>query len=104
MASVRMVLVYAHKDGMEDTVHSVSIYSFRSIKYFYSYNFYFRAHYWIKLNVFGTAGCVNGCSRHGSCILLDGEYTCQCSDGWAGIDCSVRLEMDCTDEMDNDQG
>lgn len=47
---------------------------------------------------------MNSCSRHGNCILQEGEYTCQCSEGWAGIDCSVRLEMDCNDEIDNDQG
>lgn len=50
------------------------------------------------------AGCVNSCNRHGSCVLEEGEYHCQCNDGWAGIDCSVRLEMECNDELDNDQG
>lgn len=50
------------------------------------------------------AGCVNSCNRHGNCVLEEGEYHCQCNDGWAGIDCSVRLEMECNDELDNDQG
>jgi len=27
-----------------------------------------------------------------------------CNDGWEGESCSVRLEMECNDEIDNDQG
>lgn len=51
-----------------------------------------------------TAGCENGCSRHGQCTLEDGDYRCDCIEGWAGIDCSIALEMNCTDNIDNDQG
>lgn len=51
-----------------------------------------------------VAGCLNSCNRHGSCVMVEGDYQCQCNDGWAGIDCSVRLEMECNDEIDNDQG
>lgn len=36
--------------------------------------------------------------------MFDGDYQCQCSDGWAGADCSVRLEVECSDEEDNDEG
>ncbi|KAJ9594791.1 hypothetical protein L9F63_013923, partial [Diploptera punctata] len=43
------------------------------------------------------------CNRHGTCALEDGEYHCVCSDGWAGLDCSIRLEMECSDEIDNDE-
>lgn len=50
------------------------------------------------------AGCENGCSRHGICTLQDGEYSCECSPGWAGRDCSIGLEMECEDEIDNDHG
>lgn len=53
---------------------------------------------------FSTAGCENGCTRHGLCTLQDGEYSCECSTGWAGRDCSIRLEMECNDFVDNDQG
>ncbi|KAK1121690.1 hypothetical protein K0M31_010001 [Melipona bicolor] len=49
------------------------------------------------------AGCENGCSRHGLCTLQDGEYSCECSTGWAGRDCSIRLEMECNDFIDNDE-
>ncbi|XP_046747871.1 teneurin-a isoform X2 [Diprion similis] len=48
-------------------------------------------------------GCENGCSRHGLCTLQEGEYRCECSVGWAGRDCSIRLEMECNDDLDNDQ-
>ncbi|KAK0097058.1 hypothetical protein PV326_003446 [Microctonus aethiopoides] len=47
-------------------------------------------------------GCENSCSRHGICTLQDGEYSCACSVGWAGRDCSIELEMECNDELDND--
>ena len=50
------------------------------------------------------AGCKSACNRHGTCALEDGEYHCVCSDGWAGLDCSIRLEMECNDEIDNDEG
>ncbi|XP_049862885.1 teneurin-a isoform X3 [Schistocerca gregaria] len=48
-------------------------------------------------------GCKSACNRHGTCSLEDGEYRCMCSDGWAGYDCSIRLEMECNDEIDNDE-
>ncbi|XP_012287191.1 teneurin-a isoform X2 [Orussus abietinus] len=48
-------------------------------------------------------GCENGCSRQGLCTLQDGEYSCRCSTGWAGRDCSIRIEMECSDGIDNDQ-
>lgn len=50
------------------------------------------------------AGCENGCSRHGQCALEDGEYKCVCIDGWSGSDCSIQLEMNCNDNIDNDHG
>lgn len=50
------------------------------------------------------AGCENGCSRHGQCTLEDGEYKCVCIEGWAGLDCSIQLEMNCNDNIDNDHG
>lgn len=31
-------------------------------------------------------------------------YKCVCNDGWESESCSVYLEMDCNDEIDNDQG
>lgn len=50
------------------------------------------------------AGCENGCSRHGQCTLENGEYRCDCIEGWAGTDCSIALEMNCKDNIDNDGG
>ncbi|XP_037919215.1 teneurin-a isoform X2 [Hermetia illucens] len=47
-------------------------------------------------------GCENGCSRNGQCTLEDGEYRCECNQGWAGSDCSIPLEMNCKDNIDND--
>lgn len=51
-----------------------------------------------------TAGCSNSCSHHGSCIMQEGWYACKCSNGWAGDDCSIRLETNCSDDIDNDEG
>ncbi|XP_048511845.1 teneurin-a isoform X2 [Athalia rosae] len=48
-------------------------------------------------------GCENGCSGNGLCTLQEGEYRCDCSIEWAGRDCSIRLEMECSDGVDNDQ-
>lgn len=53
---------------------------------------------------FPEAGCENGCSRHGQCTLEDGEYKCVCIEGWSGPDCSIQLEMNCNDNIDNDHG
>lgn len=38
------------------------------------------------------------------CSVEDGEYHCICSTEWAGDDCSIPLEQECNDEVDNDQG
>lgn len=56
------------------------------------------------VSFFFLAGCENGCSRHGQCTLEDGEYKCVCIDGWSGFDCSIQLEMNCNDNIDNDNG
>lgn len=56
------------------------------------------------ISLHSTAGCENGCSRHGQCTLDDGEYRCDCIEGWAGSDCSIPLEMNCNDNIDNDKG
>nr|CAD7569594.1 unnamed protein product [Timema californicum] len=49
-------------------------------------------------------GCRSACNHHGTCTLEDSEYHCVCSDGWAGLDCSIRLELECDDDIDNDEG
>lgn len=51
-----------------------------------------------------TAGCENGCSGHGQCTLEEGLYKCVCIQGWAGTDCSIPLEQECHDDLDNDHG
>jgi hypothetical protein len=33
-----------------------------------------------------------------------GEYSCECEAGWAGDSCHLRVETDCQDGLDNDQG
>lgn len=58
----------------------------------------------LSTDLFATAGCENGCSRHGQCTLENGEYRCDCIEGWAGSDCSIALEMNCKDNIDNDGG
>ncbi|XP_075677439.1 teneurin transmembrane protein Ten-m isoform X1 [Dermatophagoides pteronyssinus] len=56
------------------------------------------------------AGCVNDCNEHGECVrqhlttpndeLL---WVCVCEPGYAGLDCSVALESQCGDNIDNDK-
>jgi hypothetical protein len=91
--SARMALVSARKDGMENTAHCVGFQSLFSTR-----------HYHNIIRFFLTAGCENGCSRHGQCTLDNGEYRCDCIEGWAGSDCSIPLEMNCNDNIDNDKG
>lgn len=49
-------------------------------------------------------GCPQNCHQNGRCYSEDGEYRCECEQGWAGYDCSIQLETNCSDEVDNDHG
>ena len=50
-------------------------------------------------------GCKSNCNGRGKCVSVDDEgYECDCQDGWAGADCSIRIESDCDDKIDNDGG
>lgn len=50
-------------------------------------------------------GCPSACTGHGNCrVDNEGFWECRCTDGWDGIDCSVALELNCNDLMDNDRG
>lgn len=51
-----------------------------------------------------SAGCPNACNRHGTCAFENEEYQCVCAEGWAGVDCNIKLEMSCNDDTDNDKG
>lgn len=64
----------------------------------------FRASFLIITLSYFPAGCENGCSGHGQCTLEEGLYKCVCIKGWAGSDCSIPLEMECDDDVDNDHG
>ncbi|KAF4518758.1 hypothetical protein B566_EDAN006162 [Ephemera danica] len=79
MGNARMAPVSVPKAGMVDTAHYEGMTS-RDI----------------------TAGCKSACNNHGTCAMADGEYRCEC-DGWAGADCSIRLEHECSDDIDNDE-
>ncbi|XP_065207120.1 teneurin-a isoform X2 [Planococcus citri] len=48
------------------------------------------------------AGCPHNCHGNGKCHIESGEYKCECELGWAGYDCSIQLETNCSDEIDND--
>lgn len=60
-------------------------------------------HFNINESIF-SEGCDNDCDNHGNCVLVNNMYSCVCNDGWEGESCSVRLEMECNDEIDNDKG
>lgn len=51
-----------------------------------------------------VAGCPQNCHGNGRCHSEDGEYRCECSPGYSGFDCSIPLELNCSDEIDNDHG
>ena len=36
--------------------------------------------------------------------IFTGDWSCACSSGWDGEDCSTRLETNCGDGVDNDGG
>ena len=33
--------------------------------------------------------------HHGTCVSRNGSYSCECEEGWAGVFCSKRCELDC---------
>ena len=37
-------------------------------------------------------------------LLQGGEYSCSCDADWSGDSCQLRVETDCQDGIDNDQG
>jgi len=48
-------------------------------------------------------GCPKQCSDNGQCRSnFHGDWSCECKDGWDGVDCSTRLETNCNDGLDND--
>lgn len=50
-------------------------------------------------------GCPNSCSAHGQCRFnSDNMWECRCDNGWDGPDCSILLELSCSDGRDNDKG
>ena len=54
---------------------------------------------------FGFAeGCPHNCNNRGECIRKENDWECVCHDDWDGHDCSVGLERDCSDRIDNDEG
>lgn len=50
------------------------------------------------------AGCPNDCSGNGACVMEEEEWKCHCQSDWEAHDCSVKLETNCDDDKDNDNG
>ncbi|KAL3224464.1 hypothetical protein MRX96_026578 [Rhipicephalus microplus] len=50
-----------------------------------------------------TYGCPEGCHTHGQCVRDGERWRCACLAGWAGRDCSVPQETQCSDKADNDK-
>lgn len=82
--SVRMVPVIARRAGMETTASQV-----RRL---------------VCLLTIHSAGCPSECSGNGECLFLGSIWHCACKAGRTGQDCSVPLELDCNDGLDNDSG
>ena len=99
MASVKMERAYVPKVGMANTVHLVCFITFCCSLF-------------DQCGLIGlfAEGCVNGCSRHGECVhhpldtFDDEQWSCECENGFSGLDCSVALESQCGDNIDNDNG
>ena len=49
-------------------------------------------------------GCPQECGYNGECVKVDDRYTCSCERGWKGTGCEIRVELDCSDNKDNDDG
>ena len=52
-------------------------------------------------------GCPSNCMwpHNGQCEAdNEGIWSCKCNAQWEGIDCSVKIEMNCNDGVDNDDG
>ena len=51
-------------------------------------------------------GCKMSCHGHGGCVRDDRKqmWGCECEEGWGGRYCAVRLETNCQDGVDDDQG
>ena len=55
-------------------------------------------------------GCPNDCNNHGSCeqgrsdLQRGSHWACKCDPGFTGHDCKVKLEQNCQDDLDNDNG
>lgn len=105
MASVSMALVTAKRVGWANIALSVRKLPWR------------KRHCTPNLYSTPTDGCPNLCSKHGRCVSISskqqdlnlgygshGGYRCQCTDGWGGPDCSAPQEINCADEIDNDNG
>ncbi|VDN02037.1 unnamed protein product [Thelazia callipaeda] len=48
------------------------------------------------------AGCVNDCNGNGACELFSGEWKCACYTSYFGANCSLPVESNCEDGIDND--
>lgn len=53
---------------------------------------------------FSSEGCPNNCHGNGDCQKSEEEWSCHCNDDWDGNDCSIPVEKDCDDGIDNDKG
>ncbi|KAL4003026.1 GHH signature containing HNH/Endo VII nuclease toxin family protein [Acanthocheilonema viteae] len=48
------------------------------------------------------AGCVNDCNGNGICRLFSGQWKCACHTSFFGENCSLPIESNCDDGVDND--
>ena len=51
-------------------------------------------------------GCPGNCNGHGTCSMPNYKqrWECMCESGWYGSGCDIRLEQNCDDKTDNDNG
>lgn len=111
--NVEMVHVYVPEDGtasivlfVSHQIHYICLQIYVKCFFFQICIIYNFCAYiiWYDKHLNFSEGCENGCGNHGNCVLTNNVYGCECDDGWESKSCSVRLEMECNDEIDNDQG
>ncbi|KAG1655399.1 Teneurin-m [Nymphon striatum] len=93
MVNVVMGHAFASKDGMEGTALWKKSKTEKKMS---------KAEENGREDLIWQKGCPNNCHGNGDCQKSEEEWSCHCNDDWDGNDCSIPVEKDCDDGIDND--